>query len=204
MSASFRSDNDAGAAPSIVAALAASNNGSAYPYGADTWTKLAQQQLERVFGRELHVLLVATGTAANALALASMCPPWGSVLCHRHAHVHTDECGAPEFFGAGLKLLPSASAGHRLDPDQLASELRRGSGDVHSAQPSGVTITQATEEGQVYTPEAVAAIGEVCRQAKVPLHMDGARFANALVSLGCSAAELTWQSGVDLLSFGAT
>ena len=120
------------------------------------------------------------------------------------AHLHNDECGAPEFFGAGLKLIPSASPGTLIDPGILRSELAVGLGDVHSVQPSAVSITQATEEGQVYSPEQVTAIGQVCRDMKAPLHMDGARFSNALVAQGCTPARLTWQSGVDLLSFGAT
>lgn len=201
---SFRSDNDAGASAQILQALADCNEGSAYPYGGDAWTAQVEAQLSSIFERELHVLLVTTGTAANSLALAAMTPPWGSVLCHRLAHIHTDECGAPEFFGAGLKLVASASAGTRLEPDLLAAELRRGKGDVHAVQPSAVSITQSTEEGQIYTPEQVAAIGGVCRELRVPLHMDGARFANALVAQDCTAAQLTWRAGVDVLSFGAT
>lgn len=204
MPISFRSDNDAGASPQILAALAACNEGSAYPYGADEWTRTAEAALAQVFERPVQVLLVSTGTAANSLALAAMCPPWGSILCHRQAHSNTDECGAPEFFGAGLKMVASASAGNRLDAAVLARELANGRGDVHAVQPSGVTITQSTEEGQIYTPDQVAAIGRVCHGAGVPLHMDGARFANALVAAGCTPAELTWKAGVDLLSFGAT
>jgi threonine aldolase len=201
---SFRSDNDAGAAPQILQALVDCNEGPAYPYGGDAWTQLAEAQLAGIFERDLRVLLVGTGTAANSLALAAMTPPWGSVLCHRLAHVHTDECGAPEFFGAGLKLVPSASPGSLLDPAVLATELVRGKGDVHSVQPSAVSITQSTEEGQIYSPQQVGAIGRVCQQLQVPLHMDGARFANALVAQDCTPAQLTWQAGVDVLSFGAT
>ena len=201
---SFRSDNDAGASSQVLAALAACNEGAAYPYGGDAWTKQVEEQLGRVFERKVGVLLVNTGTAANSLALAAMTPPWGSVLCHRAAHINTDECGAPEFFGAGLKLTASASPGSKLDPALLATELQYGKGDVHSVQPSSVSITQATEAGQVYSPEETRAIGSVCRQAQVPLHMDGARFANALVATGATPAELTWKAGVDLLSFGAT
>lgn len=205
MPISFRSDNDAGASPQILAALAACNEGPAFPYGADEWTRSAEAALEQVFGRPLHVLMVSTGTAANSLALAAMCPPWGSILCHRQAHSNTDECGAPEFFGAGLKMVASAgAAGSLLEPAVLARELASGRGDVHAVQPSGVTITQSTEEGQIYTPDQVAALGRVCQDAAVPLHMDGARFANALVAAGCTPAELTWKAGVDLLSFGAT
>jgi threonine aldolase len=201
---SFRSDNDAGASPQILQALANCNAGPSYPYGADPWTKDVEEQLCRVFEREVRVLLVSTGTAANALALSAMTSPWGSVFCHRMAHIYNDECGAPEFFGAGLKLIPSGGSGSLIDPAILRSELTIGLGDVHSVQPSAVSITQATEEGQVYSPEQVAAIGAVCRDLKVPLHMDGARFSNALVALGCTPARLTWQSGVDVLSFGAT
>jgi threonine aldolase len=201
---SFRSDNDAGASPRILAALSECNEGPAYPYGGDAWTGKVEEQLGRVFERKVGVLLVNTGTAANSLALAAMTPPWGSVLCHRAAHINTDECGAPEFFGAGLKLVASASPGGKLDPALLATELRHGKGDVHSVQPSGVSITQATEAGQVYSRDEVAAIGAVCREAQVPLHMDGARFANALVATGATPAELTWKAGVDVLSFGAT
>jgi len=204
MPSSFRSDNDAGAAPQILAALAACNEGPAYPYGADEWTRRAEAALARVFERPVGVLLLSTGTAANSLALSAMSPPWGSILCHRVAHSNTDECGAPEFFGAGLKMVASASPGSRLDAAVLARELTSGKGDVHAVQPSGVTLTQSTEEGQVYAAGEVAAIGRTCRDAGVPLHMDGARFANALVALGCTPAELTWKAGVDLLSFGAT
>ncbi len=201
---SFRSDNDAGASTRILQALTDCNDGPSYPYGADPWTADVQAQLSRVFEHEVRMLLVSTGTAANALALAALCPPWGSVVCHRLAHVYNDECGAPEFFGAGLKLIPSASAGSLLDPAIVHRELTGGRGDVHAVQPSGVSITQATEEGQVYTPAQVAALGQVCRDAKVCLHMDGARFSNALASLGCTPADLTWKAGVDVLSFGAT
>ncbi|MEO8308475.1 MAG: low specificity L-threonine aldolase [Pseudomonadota bacterium] len=201
---SFRSDNIAGASPQILAALTTCNEGVAIPYGADAWTQRVEQQLCDVFERRVGVLLVNSGTAANSLALAAMTPPWGSVVCHRQAHIHTDECGAPEFFGAGLKLLPSASPGNKLDPTLLAAELPGGKNDVHSVQPACVSITQSTETGQVYSRDEVGAIGKVCREHGVGLHMDGARFANALVSAQCSPAELTWKAGVDVLSFGAT
>lgn len=204
MPVSFRSDNDAGAAPQILAALSACNDGPAGPYGADEWTRAAEADLARVFERPVHMFLVSTGTAANSLALAAMSPPWGSVYCHRQAHIHTDECGAPEFFGAGLKLVPSTSSGSRLDPDILSGEIAAAQGDVHAVKPSGVSITQSTETGQIYAADEVAAIGRVCRSLNLPLHMDGARFANALVAAGCSPADMTWKAGVDLLSFGAT
>jgi threonine aldolase len=204
MAISFRSDNDWGAAPAVIAAIAACNAQTARPYGADEWTRRAETRLCEVFERKVGVLLVSTGTAANSISLAAMTPRWGSILCHRHAHIYADECGAPEFFTGGARLVPSASTGSRLDPELLRGELAVGKGDVHCVQPSTVSITQCTEDGQVYSPEEVAAISRACREAGVPLHMDGARFANALVCLGCTPADITWRAGVDMLSFGAT
>jgi threonine aldolase len=204
MSISFRSDNDWGASPEVIAAVAACNADTARPYGADEWTRRAEARLCEVFERKVGVLMVSTGTAANSIALAAMTPRWGSILCHRHAHVYADECGAPEFFTGGARLVPSASSGSKLDPAVLSAELAVGRGDVHCVQPSAVSITQCTEDGQVYSPDEVAQIARICGDANVPLHMDGARFANALVSEGCSPAQMTWQAGVDVLSFGAT
>jgi len=201
--ASFRSDNDWGASPQILAAISACNEGPARPYGADEWTRRVEERFARIFERPVGVLLVATGTAANALSLAAVTPPWGSVICHRHAHINTDECGAPEFF-TSAKVVSSASGGSKLDPQLLEAELAWGRGDVHSVQPACVSITQATEDGQVYTAAQVARIGTLCRAAGVRLHMDGARFANALVATDRAAADLTWRAGVDVLSFGAT
>lgn len=204
MSISFRSDNDWGASPAVIAALAACNDGTARPYGADEWTRRVEARLCEVFGRRVGVLLASTGTAANSISLAAMTPRWGSILCHRHAHVYADECGAPEFFTGGARLVPSASAGSKLDAGLLRAELAVGRGDVHCVQPSAVTITQSTEDGQVYSHEEVSAVARACREAGVFLHMDGARFANALVSLECTPADITWRAGVDVLTFGAT
>lgn len=201
---SFRSDNDWGASPAVMSAMVACNDGMARPYGADDWTRRVETQLREVFGREVAVLLVSTGTAANSISLAAMVPRWGSILCHRQAHVYADECGAPEFFTGGARLVPSASTGSKLDPQVLRGELAVGRGDVHCVQPSAVSITQCTEDGQVYSPDEIAALSRTCRDAGVPLHMDGARFANALVSLGCAPADVTWRAGVDVLSLGAT
>jgi threonine aldolase len=201
---SFRSDNDWGASPAVIAALATCNGQTARPYGADDWTARAEAALSEVFDRKVGVLLVSTGTAANSIALAAMVPRWGSVLCHRHAHIYADECGAPEFFTGGARLVPSASTGSKLDAKLLRGELAAGRDDVHCVQPSAVSITQCTEDGQVYSPDQIRAVSQACREAGVSLHMDGARFANALVSLGCTAADLTWRAGVDVLSFGAT
>jgi len=201
--ASFRSDNDWGASAQIVAAIAACNDGTARPYGADEWTRRVEEEFCQVFERPVGVLLVATGTAANALSLAAVTPPWGSVICHRSAHINTDECGAPEFF-TGAKLAASASGGSKLDPQCLEAELAWGRGDVHTVQPACVSITQATEDGQAYDAVEVTRIGALCRAAGARLHMDGARFANALVALGAAPADVTWRAGVDLLSFGAS
>jgi threonine aldolase len=201
--ASFRSDNDWGASPQILAALAACNEGTARPYGADEWTRRVEERFCRIFERQVGVLLVATGTAANSLSLAAVTPPWGSVICHRSAHINTDECGAPEFY-TGAKLISSASGGSKLDPQFLEAELAWGRGDVHSVQSACVSITQATEDGQAYSVAEIAQIGRLCRTAGVRLHMDGARFANALVSQDGTPADITWRAGVDLLSFGAS
>jgi len=201
---SFRSDNDWGASPAVMAAIAACNAGTARPYGGDEWTRRVEARLAEVFDRRVGVLLVSTGTAANSISLAAMTPRWGSIICHRNAHILADECGAPEFFTGGARLVPSASAGSLLDPRLLRAELAVGRGDVHCVQPSAVSITQCTEDGQVYSVDDVKGIASACREAGVLLHMDGARFANALVALGCSPADITWRAGVDILSFGAT
>jgi len=204
-SRNFASDNVEGASPELLTALLRANEGAAAPYGEDEWSARVAQRLRALFEREdLDVLLVPSGTAANALALATLAPPWGSVLCHRDAHVANDECGAPAFFGDGLALVPLDGASSRIDVDALRAAAARHRGDVHAQQPSCVTVTQATEGGTVYPLETLDAIGAVCRERGLRLHMDGARFANALVALGCHPARMTWQAGVDLLSFGAT
>ncbi|WP_238923877.1 threonine aldolase family protein [Achromobacter ruhlandii] len=200
----FASDNTAGASPQILAALLRANEGQAPAYGADDITLRVERRLAEIFEREVDVLLVPTGTAANSLALAALTPPWGSVLCHAHSHIANDECGAPQFYSGGARLALLEGAASKLDPAQLAVEARRKAGDVHSMPPACVSITQATEAGSVYTRDEITAIGDVCREAGLPLHMDGARFANALVSLGCTPAEMTWKAGVAALSFGAT
>jgi threonine aldolase len=200
----FTSDNAAGMCPEVLQALIAANDGPAAAYGHDPLTQALEAQFAELFEYPVTVLLVSTGTAANALSLAALTPPWGSVLCHADSHIQHDECGAPEFFTAGAKLQPLAGARGKLCPDALAAALRQKKGDVHSVQPSAVSLTQATEVGSVYTLDELEAIGAVCRQAGVGLHMDGARFANALARLDCSPAEMTWQRGVDVLSFGAS
>ena len=200
----FGSDNVAGASPEILAALAACNDGAAPSYGADEISARVEERLTALFEHEVAVFLVSTGTAANALSLAAFTPPWGAVLCHAESHIEVDECGAPEFYSGGAKLVHVAGTDARVDPDALREKTRLGAGDVHSVQPACVSITQATELGTLYSLEQTRAIGAICREAGLPLHMDGSRFANAAASLGASPAEMTWKAGVDALSFGAT
>ncbi len=201
----FNSDNVVGASPEIVAALAAANAGAVASYGEDPISARVEAALARLFERDVAVFPVATGTAANALCLAACTPPWGVVYCHREAHIAVDECGAPEFYAGGAKLQLLDGADAKLAPDPLAAALAAGGqGVVHHAQPAAVSVSQATECGAVYTPAELAALAAVAHRHGCKFHVDGARFANALVTLGCSAADATWRAGVDLLSFGAT
>ena len=200
----FTSDNIAGASPEVIEAILANSTGQASPYGADDLTARVEHKLSEIFEREVDVFLVPTGTAANALCLSAMTPPWGNIYCHPAAHINNDECGAPAFYANGAKLVAVDGPSAKIDPTSLGSAARVKVGDVHSTQPSCVSITQATEEGGVYTLDEIGALAEVCKTSSIKLHMDGSRFANALVSLGCSPAEMTWKAGVDALSFGAT
>lgn len=201
----FLSDNAAGAHPDILQAIVDANDGVAPGYGADAATQAATARLQALFETECAVFLTPTGTAANALALASVTPPWGAVVCHMHAHIAEDEAGAPEFFTGGAKLILAPGDHGLLDAETLDATLSRYSRAwVHGAQPFAVSISNLSESGAAYTVEDVRALGAVCRRHGVRLHMDGARFANALLHSGASAADLTWRAGVDLLSFGAT
>jgi threonine aldolase len=200
----FRSDNTRGAAPEILAALSAANEGSRTPYGEDAQTEQIEARLKEIFETDLAAFLVTTGTAANALGLAVLTPPWGVIYCHEEAHIAVDECGAPEFYtgGAKLRTLPGADA--KISAAQLAALLPGGQGVVHHAQPAVISLTQATEAGTCYRPAQVSAIAEVARRHGLRLHMDGARFANALSFLAVSPAEMTWRAGVDVLTFGVS
>jgi len=201
----FCSDNVTGVAPEIMAALVAVNQGDAMPYGQDEVSQQLTAQFSRVFERSVTVFPVATGSAANALALSVMTPPFGAIYCHADAHIHQDECGAPELFTGGAKLLPLPGEHGKLSAQTLAKALSQaGAGVVHHVQPAVISLTQATEAGTVYTPTEIAQVAQVAREYGLLLHMDGARFANAIVSLGCSPADSTWRVGVDVLSFGAT
>ncbi|MFE9622594.1 threonine aldolase family protein [Streptomyces sp. NPDC006527] len=200
----FSSDNTAGASPEIVEAVTRAASGQALPYGADDGTAAVRRRMSEIFERDVDVLLVSTGSAANALSLAALTPPWGSVLCHRDSHINNDECGAPEFYTAGAKLVPLGGDDAKIDPAELRAAARHKAGDVHSVEPSVVSVTQATETGAVYTLDELRTLGSIAEEAGLRLHMDGARFAGAVASLGRTPAELTWRAGVDLLSFGAT
>jgi threonine aldolase len=199
----FRSDNVAGASPEIVAALVAANDGTATPYGADDATARLEKRFAELFEHEVAVFPVATGTAANALALAALVPPWGVVYCHDQAHIAVDECGAPEFFAGGAKLVTLSGAGGKIAPASISARLTR-RGNVHNAQPAAISVSQTTESGTLYRPDELAALGDFARREGLALHVDGARFANAVVALGCAPADITWRAGVDALSFGAT
>jgi threonine aldolase len=201
----FASDNTAPVAPAILEALAAANSGYALGYGNDDWTNAVERRFAEIFECEVAVFLVPTGTAANALALAHVSPPWGVVLCHGSSHIVTDECGAVEFFGGGLKLVELPGADGKVAPAALQKALAGYGGHApHQMIPSALSITQASEAGTIYRTDEIAALAEIAHARSLALHMDGARFANALVRLNASPAQLTWRSGVDILSFGAT
>ncbi|HEX4638954.1 MAG TPA: low specificity L-threonine aldolase [Chthoniobacterales bacterium] len=199
----FASDNTAGMSPEVLAALAEINRGAAESYGADEWSARVRDSVRALFETDCDVYLVSNGTAANALALAQLCQPFHSVVCHATAHIQTDECGAPEFFTRGSKLLLVAGDKGKIDIDQAEAAIAR-QPEVHAHKPRVISITQATELGTVYTPDEIAAIAKLAKQREMFLHMDGARFANAVAALGCSPKEITWQSGVDVLCFGGT
>lgn len=200
----FASDNVVGASAPVLDALVRANEGPAAAYGADELTRTVERRFADLFEREVAVFLVATGTAANALALAALVAPWGLCICHEEAHVIDDECGAPEFFTHGAKLQGLPGTGCKLEPGPVAALLDGLSVSVKQMPAQALSISQATESGLVYSLNEIAALGELCRARKLTLHMDGARFANALVGLDASPADMTWRSGVDILSFGAT
>ena len=201
----FLSDNAAPVAPAVLEAIVQANDGFAVAYGDDEWTRSVERHLSQLFEREVAAFLVPTGTAANALALPHLTPPWGAVLCHADSHKATDECGAPEFFGGGLKLVELPGEGAKITAETLNGFLADNFGhSPHHVIPSALSITQASEAGTVYRLDEIAALCEIAHERSLAVHMDGARFANALVRLDATPAQLTWQSGVDVLSFGAT
>ncbi|MGB8814502.1 MAG: low specificity L-threonine aldolase [Paracoccaceae bacterium] len=202
----FASDNGSGVPPQVLAALGRANQGYAKSYGADAIMDRVRAQIRTVFDApEAEVHLVPTGSAANALSLAIYCQPWSAVFCHRHAHIQEDECGAPEFYTNGAKLALVEGAHGKMTPDTLAKVLDiTGESGVHGVQRGILSITNVTEAGTVYTPAEVAALTALARAKGLPSHMDGARFANALVATGASPADMTWRAGIDVLSFGGT
>ncbi len=200
----FRSDNTAPACPEILDALLDANREHAAAYGEDAWSLRLDAVFSEFFDRSVRVFPVATGTAANGTALAALCPPYGAIVTPAHAHVVRDECGAPEFMTGGARLLLADCPDGRLSATQLVQVLDDNPANVHTVQPAVVSITQATEFGTVYRPDAIAELAAVAHRRGLQLHMDGARFANAVAFLDCAPADITWRAGVDVLSFGAT
>jgi threonine aldolase len=202
----FASDNGSGAAPEIIAALTRANEGYARSYGADPIMARVKTLVRQLFeAPEAEVVLVATGTAANSLSIALLTPPWSAVFAHVDAHAATDECGAPEFFSGGAKMIPVAGEHGKITPETLTVALSRvGEAGVHGVQRGMLTLTNVTEAGTVYTPAEVAALTAVAKSRNLPSHLDGARFANALVATGATPAEMTWKAGIDILSLGGT
>lgn len=197
----FFSDNAAPAHPKVIEAIAASNRMDT-AYDGDEWSKRLDAAFSELFETKVAALWVTSGTAANCLALAALCPPFGAIVCHRDAHIENDEAGAPAFFTNGAKLMLVDGEGAKVTPDAVAAACDRVRKDVHQVQPAALSITNATEYGLAYRSEEVGALGELARGRGLAFHMDGARFANAIVSTGESPADVTWRAGVDALSFG--
>ncbi|HEY5704131.1 MAG TPA: low specificity L-threonine aldolase [Terrimicrobiaceae bacterium] len=199
----FASDNYSGICPEVWQALEEANFGHTPGYGEDPWTARARKMIQDLFERDCEVFFAFSGTAANGLVAASACQSFHSVLCHEFAHLETDECGAPGFFAHGLTLVTLPGENGKLIPAKLAEAAVRRT-DVHASRPGAISFAQSTEVGTVYTPNEIAAFGAVARKFELSLHMDGARFANAVAALNVAPAALTWRAGVDVLSFGGT
>jgi len=197
----FFSDNAAAVCPPVLQALVEANTLDT-AYDGDAWSKRLDGAFSDLFGTQVRTLWVPTGTAANCLALTALCPPHGGIVCHRDAHINCDEGGAPEFYTHGAKLLTATGPGAKLTPEAIHAVVDPIRNDVHQVQPHAISITNATEYGLVYTPDEVAAIGDLAKARKLGLHMDGARFANAVAHLDCHPGDVTWRAGVDALSFG--
>ena len=200
----FGSDNVYGVHPKIMDAIVAANQGTARSYHYDDGSKQVEVELSKVFEKEVRAFLVLNGTGANSLALSALVPSYGGILCHSSAHINTDECNAPELFTGGAKLITIDGVGAKITPDALSRKLKILVQDEHASKLGAVSITNLTELGTTYKLSEIAAISEVAKAHGMKLHMDGARFANALVSLECTPAEMTWKAGVDVLSFGGT
>ena len=201
----FGSDNQTGASPPVLEMIKIANTGYAHGYGEDQWTEKAVDELRNVFEHDLEAFFVATGTASNALALSCLAQPWEAILCHHQAHILTDESTAPEHFTGGARMIPVSQGADKLTAGQLEDYFRKAGKDLpHNPQAKSLSITQASEAGLVYAPHEIKALTDVAKDNGLRVHMDGARFANALASLGCTPAELSWKSGVDVLCLGAT
>jgi threonine aldolase len=199
----FASDNTAAICPPAWAALAEANADAEVSYGEDKWSRRVSDRVREIFETDCEVFLVFNGTAANSLALAQLCRSYHAVICHQYAHSQTDECGAPEFFAGGAKLLPIPGLNGKLELDKIKAALLR-HGDVHSSKPRVISVTQSTELGTVYQRDEIEAITEFARERSLFVHMDGARFANAVAALDCAPKTITWQAGVDVLCLGGT
>jgi threonine aldolase len=197
----FFSDNVTPICPDVMAAIAAADHAD-HGYDGDAWSARLDGAFSDLFETRVRALWVSTGTAANCIALATLCPPYGGILCHEEAHIIADECGAPGFFTHGATLMPLPGEGAKLTPDVVTERLKMIRPDVHQAPARAISITNATEYGLVYAPDDVAALGAVAKAHGLGFHMDGARFANAVAHLGCTPADVTWRAGVDALSFG--
>lgn len=201
----LRSDNAAGVAPYILDAIGAANDGSAMAYGGDAWTARLRERVGEVFEHEAAVFPVVSGTAANAIALSALCPPWGAMVCHTSAHINVNEAAAASMFSGGGALMTVDGPDAKLTPDAITHRLRLVEwGDPHHSQPAVISLTQPTDLGSVYRVDEIAALSELARRHELRVHLDGARIANALVSLGVTPAELTWRAGVEVLTLGAT
>ena len=199
----FASDNVTGACPEVLDAILKANTGDRTPYGNDEISKSLEHKFSEIFEKEVVVFPTSSGTAANALALSTMTPSFGNIYCHKLSHINVDECGAPEFYTGGAKLVNLNGIDGKITAEELDKSIT-GKGIVHHTQPSSVSITQLCETGEAYKLDEIKKISEITHKHNLNMHMDGARFANALVSLDCSPAEMTWKSGIDVLSFGAT
>ena len=200
----FASDNITGVAPDIMSRLFAENAGDCLPYGEDHYTRRVEERFDEVFEAKVGVMLVSTGTASNALALASVCPPYGAVFCRRESHIELEEGGAVEHLSGGARLVPLDGVDGKLEATSLEAAIRAYSPAAYFFRPAAVSITQVTEFGTVYSIAEIRAIADVAHRNGLKLHVDGARFANAVASQNCSLADMSWRSGVDVLSFGAT
>ncbi len=199
----FASDNYAGICPEAWEAMAKANRGYASSYGDDEWTLKACENIRELFETDCDVFFVFNGTAANSLALASLCHSYHSIICHESSHVETDECGAAEFFSNGTKILLVGGGNGKVDLDEIEHTVKKRS-DIHYPKPQAISVTQSTELGTLYTPDEIRAVGALAKSLNLKLHMDGSRFSNAVAALGVPPKELTWKAGVDVLCFGGT